>query len=768
LPFERFLNPERQSTPDIDLDFPDLRREEVIDYVRDKYGHANVAKMITFGTMETKMAIRDVARALGYPYDTGDRISKMIPITPGKKTKIDDLLKKIPDLKQAYENEPDTKKILDLAKKLTGVHRHASTHAAGVVITDKPLYLYTPLQRESKGDKTVTQYDMYALDLNVYDNAIGLMKMDFLGLRNLTILEKSIEFIKASKGTKIDLSDLELNDKLVFEMIARGETTGVFQLESGGMREVAKKLKPTRFSDLSAMIALYRPGPMQFIDDFIEGKRNPDKIHYPHPDLKPILEETYGIIVYQEQVMSIANLIGDYTLGEADMLRRAMGKKKIEIMKKEKIRFTERALKKGYDKKTLENIWAMMERFASYGFNKAHTVSYAMIAYQTAWMKAHYPVEFMAALMTAESGAGSQTSDRIIMAIDECRKKGIKILPPNVNSSETGFSIEKDPDSLGGLAIRFGFSAIKNVGDAAIDDIIKTRKKGGEFNSLSDFCNRVNSQKTNKKVIESLIMSGAMDQFGKRKALLEALPTIKDRADKRQKDMENGQTNLFAFSEKEQKKTLVDNLPEIDDFSKQERLKMEKDLLGLYLTEHPVKDKISHLSEVITHKNNQLGEIEKGRVRIAGMVSQAKVIITKKGNKEMAFLTIEDETAQIEVVVFPNTFSEKKNLLVEDKILLIEAKVEKREEKQSLIAEKITDGETFNPSQNISYPDFTISIPAGTRPQVLVELNSLLKKNPGESRGAIYFPNGKVVNLSFGVNWNQELEDKIKQILDLC
>ena len=766
LPFERFLNPERKSTPDIDLDFSDLRRDEVIEYVREKYGEEHVAQIITFGTMEARLAVRDVARALGHPYAVGDRIAKLIPWSPGKKIKIDEAIEAVPELKRAYETEPETRRILDLAKKLTGVARHASTHAAGVVIADKPLVEYTPLQRESKGERITTQYDMYSLDLNVADNAVGLLKMDFLGLRNLTILEKACEFVKATKGRKVDISEIPLDDEKVYQMISRGETTGVFQLESQGMRRLARKLKPSRFSDLAAMVALFRPGPMEWIDEFIFGKENPDKVHYPHPDLKPVLEETYGIAVYQEQVMQIANVMADYTLGEADILRRAIGKKKVELMKKEKVRFFDRAQKKGYDQKTIENVWAMMERFAGYGFNKAHSVSYAMIAYQTAWMKANYPVEFMAALLTAEAGAGSQAKEtKIPLAIDECRHMGIMVLPPDINLSEEGFTIEKNDQSLGGLAIRFGFSAIKHVGEAAIEEIIHTRREGGEFASLTDFCLRVNGQKVNKKVVESLIKAGAMDRFGKRSAMLASLDRIKEQAEKRQKEAQNGQVGLFAQQEEEKIKPNRDNLVEVEEFSREELLRLEKEMLGLYLTEHPLKQRLNQLREVITHKLYQVAEMDRGRARVGGVISRLRIITTKNGGREMAFVGLEDETGQIELVVFPNQFESNKDRLRLEQLLLVEVKIERREDKISIIAEKILDPNNPQANNQSLGQQFVVEIPAGINGQKLIQLNQLLKQHPGQDWGIIRFPNGREVKLSFGVKWSQELELEIEKIL---
>jgi len=764
LPFERFLNPERQSTPDIDLDFPDDRRDEVIDYVRKRYGEDHAAQIITFGRMESRSAIRDVTRALGHPYALGDRISKMIPTIPGKKISIDSAIEKNPELKTAYESELDVKRVLDLAKKLAGVSRHASTHAAGVVISDKPLVRYTPLQKDSKGGGITTQYDMYSLDLNVSDHAVGLLKMDFLGLRNLTILEKARDFVQATRGATVDISEIPIDDKKVYKMISQGETTGVFQLESEGMRRVAKKLKPTRFSDIAAMVALYRPGPMQFIDDFIRGKENPSAIVYPHPDLEKILAETYGIAVYQEQCMEIPQVMAGYTLGEGDILRRAIGKKKLELMKKEKKRFARRALKKGYNQKIIDNVWSLIERFAGYGFNKAHSVSYAMIAYQTAWMKVNYPVEFMAALLTAEANSGTQQARdvKIPMAIQECRQTKIKILPPNINLSHRGFTIEKDKESRSGLAIRFGFSAIKNVGEAAIEEILEIKEKGGEFVSLVDFCQRTSTQKINKKVIESLIKAGAMGKFGKKAAMLMILDKIRNLAERRQKKAASGQASFFDTNNSKNKNSnssLQINLPEVDEFSSEETLVFEKELFGFYLSEDPFQKELIKYENLATHK---IYQVEKGsaRIRIVGVITRVRTTLTRKNQQEMAFIQLQDGTGQIEAVIFPKIFEQSKDILKSDSVVVAEGKTDKRDERMSLVVESVTVPEKFEKGREL-----TINIPSGFSSQALIRLNTLLKNNSGTTHCILIFPSGKKITANGGVNRTPELEKDIQMII---
>ncbi len=691
LPFERFLNPDRPTPPDIDLDFADDRRDEVIKYVTEKYGKDKVAQVITFGTMEARGSIRDIGRVLGMPYSEPDKIAKLIPLGYS----IDQSLKSVPELQDLY-TDPKYKKLLDLAKKVEGVARHASTHAAGVVIADKPLTEYVPLQKESKGERIITQYDMYSLDLNTSEKAIGLLKMDFLGLRNLTILQKAIEFIQKNTGKKIDVSELALDDKAVYKMITKGQTVGIFQLESGGMKNLAKNLKPNSFSDITAMVALYRPGPMDLIPEFINGKENKDRIIYPHPDLKPILEETYGIAVYQEQCLEIAHFMAGYTLAEADNLRRAIGKKKRSIMISEHKKFVAGSKAKHYSSDVAEKVWSYIERFAGYGFNKAHSASYAMIAYQTAYLKAHFPVEFMTALLTAESvtSSGPIKNEKISRAVDEARKMKINILPPDINKSGTWFSIEKDPYSLQGKAIRFGLAAIKNVGEAAIDAILETRSIDGDFKSLSNFSSRVDNQKVNKKVFESLIQVGALGKFGKRSALMSALDKIRSKTALENKNRINGQTSLFdgpGANVVNVRDISLDELPEMEELAKSDLLTLEKNLLGFYLTEHPLTKAYDQLLSSVTCQIFELDPhiYNSQKIRIGGIITKVKRVFTKKGNNEMAFVTIEDRSSNIDIVVFPKLFAEVKNIVLEDKVILVEGRLDMREDRMSIIADKI-------------------------------------------------------------------------------
>ncbi|MCL4397555.1 DNA polymerase III subunit alpha [Patescibacteria group bacterium] len=690
LPFERFLHKQRPSPPDIDMDLADDGREKVLDYVRQKYGADKVAQIITFGTMEAKAAVRDVARALGYPYAVGDRLSKMIP--PGSQgfpMYIDRALETNAELKAAYDNEEDTKKIIDMAKKVEGVARHASVHAAGVIISDKSLTEYVPLQLDPKGGKVITQYDMYALDLNASKHAVGLLKMDFLGLRNLTILGQALKFVEENTGKKINLEKIPLDDKEVYAMIARGDTTGVFQLESGGMRKLAKDLQPSVISDLGAMVALYRPGPLEIIPDFVKAKRHPELVRYLHEDLKPILEETYGFIIYQEQAMEIAHAMGGYTMAEADGFRKAIGKKKPELMKVEGEKLKAGMVKNGYSGDLADKIFALIEKFAAYGFNKAHSADYGMIAYETAYMKYHYPVEYMTAMLTAESrgNTGDTKDEKIQMCIEECRRMKIPVLPPDINKSGTEFNIE-------GRSIRFGLSAIKNVGAAAIDSILKARDLEEPFRSLSDFARRVDLQKVNKKTLESLIKAGAMDQFGKRSAMLESLEKVISESHKLAKQISSGQTGLFDTGDKtdeEKKESVSFELPDVEERPKEELLLWEREYLGFYLSEHPAQKALEKIVDLITHEIGELSEdlhVNK-TVTTGGMVTSTRKVLTKKNNDEMAFMTLTGrDGTKLDCVIFPKLYASfGKDLCVENNVIICTGRVDNRDGKLSLIVD---------------------------------------------------------------------------------
>ncbi|MFZ5845050.1 MAG: DNA polymerase III subunit alpha [Patescibacteria group bacterium] len=685
LPFERFLNPQRPSPPDIDLDFADDRRDEVIDYVTEKYGSDKVAQIITFGTMEARGAVRDAGRALGMPYAGPDRIAKMIPPGfQGSAMTIDKALIQSPELALAYRTEPETKRLLDVARRLEGVARHASVHAAGVVIADKPLVEYTPLQREARGEKIVTQYDMYT----VGEDGVGLLKMDFLGLRNLTILSQALDFIRQVRGEILDLQKIPLNDSKTYRMLGDGETTGVFQLESTGMRRYIKELRPTSVFDLMAMVALFRPGPMQVIPEFIRRKHNPKSVTYPDPRLKDALKQSYGIICYQDDVLLTAINLAGYSWGDADKLRKAVGKKIPSEMKKQKEKFIEGCVKNGLSRAKAEEIFQLIEPFAGYGFNKAHAACYAMIAYQTAYLKANYPVEYMTAVLTAESRAntGPARDDKIGSIVSECRRMGIALLPPDINRSHVEFTIEEGK-------VRFGLSAIKNVGTTAIESILSARQVKGKFTTLPDFIGSVDTSRVNRKTLESLIKAGALDAFGSRAAMLSSLDELLEQAHRERRVKAIGQVGLFDDGSLEDKSNSP--LRTLEELPKTQLLAFEKELLGFYLTSHPLEPVLSHLQQA---NLTPISEITSGRVGervvVGGIVTRVKRINTKAGNNEMAFVRIEDLTGGIEVVVFPKIYRTTASLWLPDTIVRVAGKIDEKEERLTLLVEEASQIET--------------------------------------------------------------------------
>ena len=767
LPFERFLNPERPTPPDIDMDFADIKRDEVINYVAKKYGEDHVAAVITFGRMEARVAVRDIGRVLGLPYEDPDRIAKLIPNEPGKKVSIKSAIENIPELSSLYKQDK-FKRLLDLASKVEGTVRHSSMHACAMIIADKPLDNYTPIQKDSRSGKTLTQLDMYSLDCNIDDNAVGLLKFDFLGLRNLSIIQEALKLIKKYKNEDIAIDRLPLDDKKTFDLLASGNTTGVFQLESAGMRRVAKSLKPSAFSDITAMVALYRPGPMDLIPRFIEGKHNPASIEYPHESLEPFLKETYGIMVYQEQILEIVHFMAGYSLGEADMLRRAIGKKKKKILDKNKNRFIEESVKNNYKKETAEKIWGFIEAFANYGFNKAHAACYAMIAYETAWLKANYPVEYMTALMSVESNShGMNRDEKIAIAIEDCRKLGIKILAPDINLSAQDFTIETNKDSKENMAIRFGLTAIKHVGKAAIENIIEVRKAEKSFASFTHFIQATDSRKVNKKTLECLIKVGAMDRFATRASMLENLDQIRQNASQFQSEID-GQDHLFTdVSEKSTE--IKDNFPKLKEYPEAELLSFEKELLGLYLTDHPLADALSLVSKRSNMKIAELDpEFSQDQVFLfGGLLSRFKEITTKKGQK-MAFATLEDQTGKAELIIFPRTYNELGFQLEQDQVVLVRGKVQHEEEEFKIIAEKIIipKDEEVELAKDQDYRE--IFVPRKTSPETLKKLGTLLKANLGQEKVVIVIPNGakaERIILPYKVNYNEELIKEVEKIL---
>jgi DNA polymerase-3 subunit alpha len=768
LAFERFLNPQRPTPPDIDIDFADTTREKVIEYVAQKYGDDHVGHVITFGRMEARVSIRDIGRVLGLPYEDPDKIAKLIPNLPGKKTSLQMALDTVPELAEYYK-QPKFKELIDLAKQVEGVVRHSSVHAAALVITDKPITNYTPVQRDSKTGKTITQYDMYALDCNVSDDAIGLLKFDFLGLRNLSIIQSTLQLVKESKNIKIDIENLPIDDQPTFDLLSSGETFGVFQLESSGMRRVARTLKPSQFSDITAMVALYRPGPMELIPTFIEGKHSPESIVYPDRSLKPVLEETYGVMVYQEQILQIANLMAGYTLGEADILRRAIGKKKKKLLDENKKRFIEQSVIKGYKKEVAEKVWGFIEAFANYGFNKAHATCYAMIAYQTAYLKTHYPVEYMTALMSVESASGAATRDvKVSQAIETCKAMGIKVLPPDINKSGADFTIEKYEGSLEGWAIRFGFTAIKHVGSASIENTLETRKRIGDFTSFTQFIYETDGRKVNKTTLECMIKVGAMDRFGTRAGMLENLESIRQTAAKLESDVQ-GQDSLFQGVSTARE--LKDTFPIQDEYPKAELLSFEKELLGLYLTDHPMAHALTVVAKRANKTIEELDEtIHNGQTFLfGGVISNLRTVQTKKTNSTMAFGKFDDSTGSLGAVFFPKAYKEFETLIQNDSVVLLRAKVDSREGEMQLVAEKISVPSEVESGPQAHDADHEIFIPRHTKKETLGELGKLLKSRPGHESVVVLIPNGaqpQRMLLPYGVLWDASLEQDIDKILN--
>ena len=688
--FERFLNPERVSMPDIDVDFCYERRQEVIDYVIKKYGEDHVAQIITFGTLAARAAIKDVGRALAMPYADVDKVSKMIPTELG--ITIKKALEMNPELMKAYNEDENTKYLIDMSMRLEGLPRHSSTHAAGVVICKDPVMEYVPLN--ANDGAITTQFTMTTLE------ELGLLKMDFLGLRTLTVIQNAIKEIERIHGISIDIDNVPDDEAGVYEMISQGKTEGVFQLESNGMKQFMRELQPTRLEDLIAGISLYRPGPMDFIPKYIKGKNNQNDIKYTHESLKPILNTTYGCIVYQEQVMQIVRDLAGYSLGRSDLVRRAMSKKKESVMAEERKNFVygidnevPGCVKNGIPAEIAEKIFDEMTDFAKYAFNKSHAACYAVIGYMTAWLKYHYPVEFMAALMTSIMDNTSKVSGYI----EECKKMGIELLPPDINEGYAHFSVDNGK-------IRFGLAAIKNVGKNIIKSIVAEREKNGYFKSLTDFCNRIDSNDINKRCIESFIKSGAFDSFGgKRSQYMATYKNIIDGINQSKKNNIEGQMNLFDLGFDDngyESNNYFDSLPNIDEFPKGKILYMEKEVLGIYISGHPLssyeeilRKKVSCTSlDFMIDTRDENSEIKDNqKVIVGGLISNITRKYTKN-NKQMAFITIEDMYGTIEVVVFPNIYEKFSELISNENVIIIEGKASiSDEENGKIICEYIKD-----------------------------------------------------------------------------
>lgn len=690
LPFERFLNPSRPSAPDIDMDFADNRRDEVIDYARGKYGIDKVAQIGTFGTMAARGSVRDVTRALGFPYSLGDSIAKAIPMgAQGFPMTIERALKENPELKKMYNDDADVKKVIEMAKKIEGCARHISVHAAGVVISPTPLTDYTPLQYDTKGDnKIITQYDMHA----VGEDGVGLLKFDFLGIRNLSILADAVKITKKVEGIDVDMDTVPVDDKKTFQMLARGETIGLFQLNGDGMTRALKELKPTTIHDINVMVALYRPGPMDNINEYIARKHGKKPVTYLHPKMKNFLDRTFGVLVYQDDLLYTAIEIAGYDWGEVDKFRKAVGKKIPEEMKKQHIKFVEGCQKHGgMTEKKAEELWLLFEPFQGYGFNKAHAASYGRVAYQTAYMKANFPAIYMSAVLTAESG----DTDMIAEIIGECKRMNIPVLPPDVNFSFEGFGVNKAKNEGEVDTIRFGLTTIKNFGESVATSIIEERKANGPFKTLSDFLSRIKDKNLNKKSMESLIKTGAFDSLAKdsddkdqyRFTLLHNLDKLLT-FNKEERAKENDQDSLFGGLAGSNTATEID-LETAPRGNSADKLLWEKELLGLYISGHPLESFKERLENKTTDiKRMKESAKEKQPIVFGGIIDEVKPVVTKKGDK-MVFLKISDLTDTIEAVAFPKVFEEFQEIIIPESCVVIKGTFSLRNGEKSVLVDKV-------------------------------------------------------------------------------
>ena len=674
LPFERFLNPERPSAPDIDMDFADNRRDEIIEYAKDKYGEDKVAQIGTFGTMMARAAVRDVARALGHPYSTGDRIAKLIPIgSQGFPMTIDRALEIEPDLAELYKKDSESREVIDLAKQIEGRVRHLGVHAAGVVIAPEPLNQFVPIQPDPKSGKYITQYEMHS----VGEDGVGLLKFDFLGIKNLAILADSVKRVKAIRGEEIDIENIPLDDEKTFAMLARGETMGLFQLNGAGMTAFLKQLQPSSIHDINAMVALYRPGPMESIPSYIERKHNAKLVSYLDPRLENILDRSYGVVTYQDDVLMIARELAGYSWLEADMLRKAMGKKIPEVMEAEKQKLLDGF--KNHGKLAIdlaEKLWKLIEPFAAYGFNKAHAASYGKVAYQTAYMKANYPVEYMSAVLTADSG----DTDKIAEIIHECERMGIEVLPPDINESFAAFSVVPDTGK-----IRFGLTTIKNFGAGITETIVEERKENGAYKSLTDFLSRIHDRNLNKKSLEALTMTGALDRFGERGALYANLDKLLAFNKEQTAGKEASQDSLFGGVTGDTSELTLD---EAKAASTAEKLQWEKELLGVFVSGHPLDKFAEELK-----KRPSITDIKKDDrngipIITAGMIENVRELLTKKGDR-MAFIQLSDQQDAIEMTAFPETYQQIKDLLNVGTCVAVKGRLQIRNDEPTILLERL-------------------------------------------------------------------------------
>lgn len=746
--FERFLNPDRVSMPDIDIDFCYEKRDKVIDYVRRKYGVDNVAQIITFGTMAAKAVIRDVGRVMGFSYPDVDKIAKLIPFELN--ITIDDAIQKEPKLKEMIQTDTRVASLIETSRALEGLARHASTHAAGVVISDKPLTEHVPLFKAN--EQVSTQYTMKDLE------KIGLLKMDFLGLKTLTMIDHTLRLLRETRNINLDIDTLPLDDKLPYEMLSRAEAMGVFQLESSGMRDLLKKMKPSHFDHLVALLALYRPGPLGsgMVDDFIKRMHMPSLIKYDHPVLEPILKETYGVILYQEQVMRIVSDLAGFTLAQADSLRRAIGKKIPEIMEKEKKGFIDGAAQKGVSQAVAEKIWNLIDYFSGYGFNKSHSTAYAFVSYQTAYLKAYYPIEFMTALLTSEMG----NSTKVVRYIEECKRMGIEVLPPSVNESVAEFTSS-------GKCIRFGLTAVKNVGSTAIDSILEARRQGGVFKSFFDFTERVDLRVCNRKVLESLVKCGACDEFKlHRSQLMAMIDQGLELGASVQKDKTRGQFSFFGGGEEDPFQGAAQNIPDIPEWPENQKLAYERELIGFYVSSHPLAGYTKIFKNYATAFTDTLSELkDQTEVTIGGIIDSIKEILTKKGDK-MGFVNLQDLSGSCEVVVFPEIYKASSSVLQKDNLIFLRGKINMRDDEPKIIAEEIV------PMSEVQ-ARFTRSIyldlkTAGLDPVILNDIKDTLAKYPGLTPVFLTFrdPLGKAAMISAGDKLRVKTSDELLGLLE--
>ncbi|NMB48652.1 DNA polymerase III subunit alpha [Candidatus Kuenenbacteria bacterium] len=770
LPFERFLTKKRPTPPDVDCDIQDSRREEVINYVRQKYGTDRVANIGTFGTMQARAAVRDVTRVLGLPYAFGDRIAKMIPHGPqGTHIGIKEALEINQELKELYEVDAQAQKVLNLASRIEGSARHVSVHAAGVVIAPEKLTNFLPLQREPQGEEIITQYDMHSIDPNVEKETVGLLKADFLGIRNLSILGIAVKIVGRTKKVHIDLEKLHWDDRKTFRLLAEGRTMGVFQLSSSGMTRYLKELEPDNIYDIMAMVALYRPGPMEIIPEYIKRKKNPAAVTYPHPKLQKILERTFGLLIYQDDVMLTAMVLAGYDAEEADKFRKAMGKKIKELMQEQKTKFIEGCIKNELTKGKAEEIWRYIEPFAGYGFNKAHSASYAVVAYQTAYMKANYPAEFMAALMTAESG----NMEKIAEAVAECEKMNIRVSPPNINQSLANFTYISDTE------IRFGLMAIKNLGEDIIETIIEERKKNGNFTSLINFLTRIHSRNLNKKSLEALIKAGAMDEFNERNQLLNNMEKILAFIKSNERELNTGQFSLFGNKGTKNEPTLVLNPSQPAE--EKYKLQWEKELLGLYVSSHPFKklgqyfqDKTAPIKDIL-EKQYTPGS----SVSVAGIISGVKKIFTKK-NELMLFVTLEDLSATMEIIVFPKLLQKNSTVWNEDKLALISGRLSEKDDVPKLLAEEVEEIDPDRPKTALKNNGGKEDLAAKRALNILIrvkakdfnyqahgQLKNIFSDCHGKNRVLMIVEQGeqaRKIATNFYINYNSQIKERLEAI----